>query len=109
LEPAVSGGPGRPPGLPKTGGRQKGAPNKSTVALAEKLAALGFDPVELLVAIAVDAKTPIDLQVRICSDLLSYLFPKRRPVDEPEPTLKQIKVATVIEAPRTSADSERAL
>lgn len=39
-------------GLPKTGGRKNGTPNRSTLVLREKLAALGCDPVEELVKIA---------------------------------------------------------
>jgi hypothetical protein len=34
---------GRPKGLPKTGGRKRGTPNRSTLSLREKLAALDYD------------------------------------------------------------------
>lgn len=40
---------GRAIGLPKTGGRQKGTPNRATAVLKDKLAALGCDPAEELV------------------------------------------------------------
>jgi len=33
-------------GTPKTGGRKKGTPNKTSLAVAEKLAALNCDPLE---------------------------------------------------------------
>lgn len=36
---------GRPPGTPKTGGRQKGTPNKATLEVMEKLEKLGCDPI----------------------------------------------------------------
>ena len=49
---SIEGKGGRPPGLPKTGGRAKGTPNRATAALKEKLAALGYDPVDELVKIA---------------------------------------------------------
>jgi hypothetical protein len=43
-------GPGRPKGLPRTGGRQKGTPNRTTAELREQIAAAS--PVEFLIKIA---------------------------------------------------------
>jgi hypothetical protein len=43
-------GPGRPKGLPRTGGRQKGAPNRTTADLREQIAAAS--PVEFLIKVA---------------------------------------------------------
>ena len=79
---AISGGGGRPPGLPKTGGRAKGTPNRATFALREKLAALGCDPAEELVKIAQDSKTPYGAKVLIYSNLMPYLYPKRKVIDD---------------------------
>ena len=42
----------RPKGLPKTGGRVKGAPNRSTLEVQELLARLDCDPIEGMVLIA---------------------------------------------------------
>jgi len=41
----------------KTGGCQKGTPNKRTAALAERLEERGCDPVAALVEITQDAET----------------------------------------------------
>src|ERR1700740_3661658 len=49
---------GRPKGLPKTGGRKRGTPNRSTLSLREKLAALDYDSAVELVNIARDPKPP---------------------------------------------------
>lgn len=38
----------RPKGVPKSGGRQKGTPNKDKKTLEEKCLELGFDPFEIL-------------------------------------------------------------
>lgn len=83
---------GRPPGLPKTGGRRKGTPNKATLTIAEKLAALGWDPLEGLAGIAMDLKNPPELRARCHSDVLQYLYPKRRPVDisNEQPTVMNV-------------------
>jgi hypothetical protein len=72
--PGTSRG-GRPPGLPKTGGRTKGTPNRSTVALRERLAELGCDPVEELVKIAHDSVTERVLRANIYSLFLRYTHP----------------------------------
>nr|BAH89625.1 hypothetical protein [uncultured bacterium]BAH90129.1 hypothetical protein [uncultured bacterium] len=65
----------------KTGGRQKGTPNKRTEALAEALEEHGCDPVAALVRIAQDAETPRELRARILSDLLPYLYPRRKAIE----------------------------
>jgi hypothetical protein len=79
---AITGTGGRPVGLPKTGGRQKGTPNRATAVLRDKLAALGCDPAEELVRIAQNPKTKDESKVQIYSSLLPYVYPKRKPVDD---------------------------
>jgi hypothetical protein len=73
---------GRPLGLPKTGGRAKGTPNRATLVLREKLAALGCDPAEQLLKIAQDSKTPVEAKVHIYSTLMPYVYPKRKVTDD---------------------------
>lgn len=41
--------PNKPKGLPKTGGRQKGTPNKDVLGLEERAKTLGVDVFEILV------------------------------------------------------------
>lgn len=65
----------------KTGGRVKGTPNKATVAVAERLEAIGCDPIEGMARIAMDIKTPIDLRARLYSELAQYIAPKRKAVE----------------------------
>ena len=73
---------GRPTRLPKTGGRKRGTPNRATLVLREKLAALGCDPAEELVKIARDSKTPVGFKAHIYSVLMPYMYPKRTFVDD---------------------------
>ena len=72
----------RPSGLPKTGGRKKGTPNKRTLALMDQLELLAFNPVDELAKI-VRTQEPLDAKVRadICLELISYLFPKRKAIE----------------------------
>jgi len=71
----------RPKGLPKTGGRVRGTPNKQTDAIARKLAKLGCDPIEGLARIALDPETKPELRVRCFTELAQYVYPKRKAVD----------------------------
>ena len=73
---------GRPKGLPKTGGRRKGTPNRGTVSLREKVATRGYDPIDELITISRDHKTPLETRVRIHSEICAYIYPKRKPVDQ---------------------------
>ncbi|MBF0516389.1 MAG: hypothetical protein HQK97_04595 [Nitrospirae bacterium] len=68
-------------GKRKTGGRPKGAKNKRTLDLENKLKAKGFDPVEILVGLAIDPKTDGELRAKICLDMLKYFYPRRKAVE----------------------------
>ncbi len=82
---SIAGKGGRPLGLPKTGGRKKGTPNKSSLAILEKLAELGCDPIAILARICMNEKSPLDARIRCAIELSSYVYAKRRPLDNPEP------------------------
>lgn len=72
---------GRPPGYPKSGGRQAGTPNKRSLWLSEKLEEVQFD-------FAVEFKKAFDAndftKVAALQSLLPYLAPKFKERD-PEP------------------------
>ncbi len=93
---SVAGKCGRPLGLPKTGGRKKGTPNKSTLAISEKLADLGCDPIAILARICMNEKSPLDARIRCAIELSSYLYPKRRPLENVEPQ-RSCEVKTIVE------------
>ncbi len=73
---------GRSMGLPKTGGRKKGIPNKKTKELSGRLEALDFDPIkELTVLVKGINELSTKDRAEICLDLLQYLYPKRKALD----------------------------
>jgi hypothetical protein len=65
----------------KTGGRQRGTPNKRTVEVSERLAALGCDPIEGMALLAMDANNPPELRGRMFAELAGYVAPKRKAVE----------------------------
>lgn len=65
----------------KTGGRQKGTPNKRSLDVAEKLAALGCDPISGMAMIAMSQENEISLRARMFIELAQYIHPKRKALD----------------------------
>lgn len=66
--------PGKPKGLPKTGGRQLGTPNKRQSGVAEILEAKGINLIDFILK-----KLPLldePEQIKAASALLPYVYPK---------------------------------
>ena len=94
---------GKKPGSPKTGGRIKGTPNKSTQALYERAEALGVDPFEILLYFAkgderslgynseqyreteygkvVVVRITPEMRIRAAAEACQYLYPKRKAIE----------------------------
>lgn len=94
---SVAGKGGRPRGLPKTGGRKRGTPNKRTLEIADKLAALGCDPIEILASVCMDEKAPLEARIRCAIELASYTYPKRKPLESPNPQPSPGDMKVVVE------------
>ena len=88
---------GRPKGLPKTGGRRRGTPNRATLSLREKVAERGYDPIDELITMSRDHKTPLEMRVRIHFEICAYIYPKRKPVDQSIAESVSINVITDLE------------
>ena len=65
----------------RRGGRAPGTPNRATVEVADKLAALNFDPIAAMVAIATDPGADLALRGRMASDLAQFVHPRRKAVE----------------------------
>jgi hypothetical protein len=96
---------GKPVGLEKSGGRQKGTPNKKTQDLLNKAEELGVDPFEILLFYAkrdwealgfespeiekagkdgqvfYEDRITAKMQMDAASEACQYLFPKRKAVE----------------------------
>ena len=84
----------------KTGGRTKGVPNKRTYELSQKIQSLGVDPVEGLAKILAEEGVSNELKVKIYTELLPYLYPKRKVVHS-DANQKQAVIFNVGIAPRS--------
>jgi hypothetical protein len=85
----------------KTGGRQPGVPNRRTLELAERLEAAGFDPVQVIIDVASNAASTPELRLRAASELLPFLYPRRRAIDH------RLTDETGADRPFTLADADR--
>jgi hypothetical protein len=65
----------------RRGGRKRGSPNRRTLDVIEKLAALDCDPIEGMALIAMDKKSPVELRGRMFAELAQYIAPKRKAVE----------------------------
>jgi hypothetical protein len=65
----------------KTGGRKVGTPNKRSLAIEEKLAALGCDPIVGMARIAMDHANPVEVRAAMFRELAQYVAPKRRAIE----------------------------
>ena len=67
----------------KTGGRVKGTKNKRTEDVIATMNARGFNPIEMLIEIAVEAKDKKDVNVclQACKELAQYVAPKRKAIE----------------------------
>ena len=74
---------GRPKGLPKSGGRKKGTPNKDRKLVLEQVQAAGLDLVEGLVRVGLKAEADGELSLarQAYSDLMPYCYPRLRHID----------------------------
>ena len=84
----------------KTGGRQKGTPNKNRAALIERLNEKhpNYDPAMALAELAQDASVDLSVRLDCHKTLASYLYPKMRSVEWIDENSTQPIVIQVIES-----------
>jgi len=69
---------GRPKGLPKSGGRQKGTPNKITADIKEIAQSFGEEAIKSLVEIVRDGEAPHAARVSAVKELLDRGYGKAK-------------------------------
>ena len=86
---------GRPKGIAKTGGRQKGTPNKRTVEAIEIMNKLDFNPLEKMVFMYQKAMDEfevdrsdfrfryLDIASNQLKEFAQYVYPKRKSIEGP--------------------------
>lgn len=73
-------------GGPRKGaGRKPGVPSKKTQDVADRLAALGCDPLEGMAMIAMNEENAPELRGRMFAELAQYVLPKRKAIEHSGP------------------------
>lgn len=67
---------GRPKGIPKTGGRKKGTPNRATAEKAAEIASSGLTPLDYLLTVMRDESVPRPERVDAANKAAPYVHPK---------------------------------
>ncbi len=63
---------GRPKGLPKTGGKQRGTRNKKTIALENERLQSGLDPLNFLIEVFRDETQDMDRRIDAAKAVAPY-------------------------------------
>lgn len=81
----------------KFGGRKKGTPNKKTQGVAEKIEALGCDPIKGMIEVANLALQDKDLALagNMFKELAQYIAPKRKSVEVSGPNGEAVQVQSI--------------
>jgi len=81
----------------RRGGRKKGVPNKTTLDVAQRIKALGCDPIEGMVRVAQMAMESNELNIagNMYKELAQYVAPKHKAIEfgfKNEEGIKEIKI-----------------
>ncbi len=82
-------------------GRPMGSKNKLTLAVTDRLEALGCDPIEGMAMIAMDEGAELSIRAQMYKELAQYVAPKRKAVEmQAEGQLSLVDVIRSIEERR---------
>lgn len=65
----------------KTGGRQKGTPNKVTADRQSEIAASGLTPLDYIISVMRDESNPTDLRLDAANKAAPFVHPKLSSID----------------------------
>ena len=66
----------RPAGLPKTGGRKRGTPNKASAAREAAVGASGLTPLDYMLRVIRDEQAPTELRLDAAARAAPYVHPR---------------------------------
>src|SRR3954452_17423899 len=94
--------------LPVPGpGRPRGSRNKRSLAVEEKLAELGCDPITAMALLAMDNTIAIELRIKLYCELAGYVAPKLKAIEQAGEVAARPFVIFGERPDATSADWER--
>src|SRR5215210_7287293 len=86
--------------------RPNGSKSKQTLAVIDRLEALGCDPIEGMARIAMDEKVDLSIRAQMFKELAQYTAPKRKAVEmKAEGEISLVDVIRSIEQRRDQAQT----
>jgi hypothetical protein len=85
----------RPKGLPKTGGRSRGVPNRKTQAIAARLLATDKSPLEVMLEIMHAATDPV-VKLDAAKAAAPYMHPRLASIEQTGPNKGPILTESVV-------------
>ena len=86
----------RPKGVNKTGGRQKGTPNKASQAKAAAVEASGLTPLDYMVSVMRDGELELNVRLDAAKSAAPYIHPRLNSIAHTGKDGGDIKTATSI-------------
>jgi hypothetical protein len=96
----------RPAGMPKTGGRKKGIPNKASTQRAQEIAASGLTPLDYLIAVMRNEGLDLHQRVDAAKAAAPYIHPKLASVEHKGDADNPIAFAILSAVPRADEDDD---
>src|SRR4051794_30217450 len=94
--------------LPAPGpGRPRGSRNKRSLAVEEKLAEMGCDPISAMALLAMDERVAIELRIKLYCELAGYVAPKLKAIEHTGDVAAHRFVIMGAEPDATSEEWER--
>ena len=66
----------RPAGIPKTGGRKEGTPNKATATREAEIRAAGMTPLEFMLGVMRDDEKTVEMRLEAAAKAAPYVHPR---------------------------------
>ena len=66
----------RPAGIPKTGGRKEGTPNKATAAREAEIKASGATPLDFILGVMRDDSKTVEMRLEAAAKAAPYVHPR---------------------------------
>src|SRR3954452_20908708 len=88
-------------------GRPLGSRNRRSLAVEEKLAELGCDPISAMALLATDETVAIELRIKLYCELAGYVAPKLKAIEHTGDVVTRPFVIFGAEPDATSAEWER--
>ena len=66
----------RPAGIPKTGGRKEGTPNKATAAREAEIKASGATPLDFMLGVMRDDSKTVEMRLEAAAKAAPYVHPR---------------------------------